>query len=192
MMRDGVVGRQRFGAPVRRNQRGCARAGADAMENDLGRRAANHLGRSFDILFQRKQCHFAALVFCRQLAAAHDHQRMQFKPLNAFVQDAFEADQAVFRAFSGQPDDQVRTHRNRTRLCPRYRFSVCLESVAAMDTIERFVKSALQPEFEPDFGALFLVSGQEIENGIRDAIRPGPDAQADDIARSQRGVVQRA
>jgi len=189
MVGDGVVGRQRFGAPIRRNQRGGARAGADTMENDLGWCTANHLGRRFDILFQRKQRYFAALVFRRQLAAAHDHQRMQFEPLHAFVQDAFEADQAVFRTFSGQPDDQVRAHWNRTRLRPRYRFCVRLEPVAAMDAVKRFVKSALQPEFEPDFGTSFLIVSEQIEHCIRDAVRPGSDTQADDITRGQRSVV---
>lgn len=86
------------------------------MENDVGRRMADHFAGDGGIGIQRQRRQPARPQCARQYAALNNMQRMQFQARHALRHDLIKGVEARRRVFAGQTDNKMRANFQPTRL----------------------------------------------------------------------------
>ena len=111
---------------------------------------------------------------------------MELDPIDACLHDAMQGIEAIHRHLARQTDDQVGTHLDAALMSPRHCIHIGSITVTPVDPLQSLVVGALQPELQPHLVTPGLIARQQIQYGIRYAIRAGAHAEPHHIAHRQR------
>ena len=84
-------------------------------------------------------------------------------------------------ALSGQTDDQMRTDFQAPLSRQARGTLITGEIVSTVNAMQGLIMSSLQPQLQPYLIPLLMVFTQQVKDRLRNAVRAGADAQANDI-----------
>ncbi|VTM47628.1 Uncharacterised protein [Klebsiella pneumoniae] len=167
--------------PQRRQQRGPTGAGGNTVVDHLRRRMADHLSSGDGIRLQLNAIETPGLPRFGHNAAFHNMQWMQFDPIHAGRHYLLQRLQTMPLALSGQTDDQMRTDFQAPLSRQARGTLITGEIVSTVNAMQGLIMSSLQPQLQPYLIPLLMVFTQQVKDRLRNAVRAGADAQANDI-----------
>ena len=188
---DGVEDLPFFQRPQRRKE---AVAGAVAGEtvNDRCRvETFKDIAGEGDVSILIEDRYLAALVGSAEFGVAEDMEEVELDPVEAEARHLLGGGEDLGVTFAGEAEDEMGADPQAALPRPCQSVKEAAIIVTAPQSLQGGVVARLHAYFQPEIGAAG-VAGEEIEDIVREAIRPGTNGEADNAVNAEGFVVKAA